>query len=184
MITVVNRLQRYLLVTAITSYSLAGQATSVAESSDTTCNITRPGIKIPCPANWRLLDKEDDATVIANFKLTPDNQKRRSGPGMATISVFSMPKGYEDLARWIWVGRKNVPDAIETKLTVVSLAGAKIQVVCLTSPETSGPASASYFFQIGRTPVLLEIGYRAQDPNKDDYRAVARWMIERGVFAR
>jgi hypothetical protein len=184
MITVVNRLQQCLLVTAITSYSLAGQARSVPESTDTTCNITRPRIKLPCPANWKLLDNEDDATVIANFKLTPDNQKKRSGPGMATISVFSIPKGYDDLARWIRVGRKNAPDAIETKLTVVNLAGAKVQVVCLTSPESSGPVFASYFFQIGRTPVLLEISYRAQDPNKDEYSAAARWMIERAVFAR
>ena len=103
---------------------------------------------------------------------------------MATISVFSIPKHYEDLARWIWVGRKNVPDATETKLTVVNEASGKIQVVCLAPPASSGPTSASYFFQLGRTPVLVEVVYRAQDPKKDDYRAAAQWMIERAAPAR
>lgn len=103
---------------------------------------------------------------------------------MATITVFSMPKQYEDLARWIWVGKKNVPDATETKLTVVNEAAGKIQVVCLASPAAFGPASASYFFQLGRTPVLVEIVYRAQDPKKDDYRAAAERMIERALPTR
>jgi len=95
-----------------------------------------------------------------------------------------MPKHYEDLARWIWVGRKNVPDAIETKLTVVNEAAGKTRVVCLASPASSGPASVSYFFQLGRTPVLVELVYRAQDPKKDDYRAAAQRMIERAVPTR
>lgn len=103
---------------------------------------------------------------------------------MATITVFSKPKHYEDLARWIWVGRKNVPDATETKLTVVNEAAGKIPVVCLASPESSGPASASYFFQMGRTPVLVELVYRAQDPKKDDYRAAVQRMIERATPTR
>ena len=107
-----------------------------------------------------------------------------SGPGMATITVFSIPKHYEDLARWIWVGRKNVPDATETRLTLVNDAARKIQVVCLASPASSGPASASYFFQLGRTPVLVELVYRAQDPKKDDYQAAVQRMIERAILTR
>jgi hypothetical protein len=103
---------------------------------------------------------------------------------MATITVFSIPKHYEDLARWIWVGRKNLPDATETKLTVANEAAGKIQVVCLASPVSSGPISASYFFQLGRTPVLVELVYRAQDPKKDDYRAAALRMIERATTTR
>jgi hypothetical protein len=54
----------------------------------------------------------------------------------------------------------------------------------MTSPGTSGPAFASYFFQAGKVPLLLEIGYRAQDAKKDEYRAAARWMIERADPAR
>jgi len=103
---------------------------------------------------------------------------------MATINVLSIPKNYEDLARWIWVGRKNVPDATETKFTVVNEASGKIEIVCLASPPSSGPAFASYFFQPGRTPLVVEIAYRAQDPKKDDYRAAAQWMIERAVPTR
>lgn len=103
---------------------------------------------------------------------------------MATISVFSMPKHYEDLARWIWVGRKNVPDAIETKLAVVNETSGKIQVVSLASSASSGPTSASYFFQLGRTPVLIEVAYRSQDPKKDEYRVAAQWMIERAAQTR
>lgn len=103
---------------------------------------------------------------------------------MATITVFSMPKTYEDLARWIWVGHKNVPDATEAKLTVVNESAGKIQVVCLASPASSGPASASYFFQLGRTPVLVELVYRAQDPKADEYRAAAQRMMERATAKR
>lgn len=107
-----------------------------------------------------------------------------SGPGMATITVFSMPKHYEDLARWIWVGRKNVPDATETKVTVVNEAAGRIEVVCLASPASSDSTSASYFFQLSRTPVLVELVYRAQDSKKDDYRAAAQRMIERATPMR
>jgi hypothetical protein len=103
---------------------------------------------------------------------------------MATITVASLQKQYEDLARWICVGRKNVPDATETKLALVNEAAGRIQVVCLVSPASSGLTSASYFFQAGRTPVLVELVYRAQDPNKDNYRAAAQRMIERAIPTR
>src|SRR5207249_2943621 len=126
---------------------LLGQAQPAA-GPDQTCTVVRPGIKIPCPPSWNLLNEEPDSTVIANFLRTPKNHNRMSGPGMATITVFSIPKHYEDLARWIWVGRKNVPDATETRLTLVNEAAGKIRVVCLASPPSSGPASASYFFQL------------------------------------
>jgi hypothetical protein len=98
---------------------------------------------------------------------------------MATISVNSIPKNYEDLARWIWVGRKNMPDAVETKLTVENEAAGKIQVVRLASRASSRAASEGDFFQLKRTPVLVELRFRAQDPKKDDYRASVQWMIER-----
>jgi hypothetical protein len=103
---------------------------------------------------------------------------------MATITVSTLPKGYESLARWIWVGRKNVPDAIESKLEVFNKASGKISVVCLLSPSTSGPAFASYFFQVGKTPLLLEIVYRAQDPKKNEYHAAVRRMIEQAAPTR
>ena len=178
-----NQIFRCCVLIVIACSPLVAQAQAAA-GPDQTCTVVRPGIKIPCPPSWNLSNEEPDSTVIANFPRTSENRNRMSGPGMATITVFSMPKHYEDLARWIWVGRKNVPDAIETKLTVVNEAAGKIQVVCLALPASSGPASASYFFQLGRTPVLVELVYRAQDPKKDDYRAAAQRMIERAVPTR
>jgi hypothetical protein len=103
-------------------------------------------------------------TAIGNFPATPD--------------------GYENLERGLWVGRKNAPDAIESTLDVLNQAYGKIKVICLASPGISGPAFASYFFEAGKVPLLLEIGYRAQDPKKDEYRAAVRWMIERAEPAR
>jgi len=162
---------------------LLGQAQGVA-GPDQTCTVVRPGVKIPCPPKWNLLNEEPDSTVIANFPRTRENRNRLSGPGMATITVFSIPKRYEDLARWIWVGRKNLPDATETKLRLVNGAAGKIEVVCLASAASSGPTSASYFFQLGRTPILVELVYRAQDTNTDAYRAAAQQIIERATPTR
>jgi hypothetical protein len=103
---------------------------------------------------------------------------------MATIAVSTLPKGYENFERWVWVSRKNAPDAIESTLDVLNQAYGRIKVICMASPGVSGPAFASYFFQAGRVPLLLEIGYRAQDPKKDEYRAAVRRMIERAEPVR
>ena len=183
MVRRVNHILCRSVLVLIVCSSLLGQAPRVA-GQDQTCTVVRPGIRIPCPPGWNLLNEEPDSTVIADFPRTAENRNRMSGPGMATISVFSIPKHYEDLARWIWVGRKNAPDATETKLTVANEATGRIQVVRLTSPTSSGSTSASYFFQLGRTPVLIEVVHRAQDPKNDDYRATAQWMIERATLTR
>lgn len=148
------------------------------------CTVVRPGVKVPCPPDWNLLKEEADDTVVANFPRTLESRNRLSGPGMATITVFSMPKNYETLARWIAVSRKNVADASESKSSVVNETAGKTQVTCLDSPESRGPAFASCFFQLGRTPVLIELNFQAQDPQKDRYRMAVQRMIEQAVPVR
>jgi hypothetical protein len=104
---------------------------------------------------------------------------------MATMGVQGLPKEYKDLAYWIWVAHtKMAPEAIETKFSIVNEGAGKLDVVCLTSPEQTGPAYSSYFFQIGKTPILIELSYRSQDPKKVEFIAAAKWMIEHAVAAR
>ena len=159
------------------------QTPTAVDSPQTSCSVLRPGIKVPCPPGWNFLREGADITVITNVQPTAENHNQVAGPGMATIEVFSKPKNYEDLARWIWVGRKNVPDGKESKFTVVNERFGKIEVVSLMPAETSKAGFAGYFFQIGRTPVLVEANYLAQDPKSENYRAMARWMIERMTTA-
>jgi hypothetical protein len=153
-----------------------------------TCSVVRNGVRLTCPDNWNIVDEYhdpyNDQVIIGNFPRTPENHNKVSSPGMATIAISGLPKGYEGLDRWIWVGRKNAPDAVETKLEISNQAVGKVKVVCIASPADSGPAFASYFFQIGKVPLLLELSFRAQDPKKHDYRAAVQWMIERASVAR
>jgi hypothetical protein len=181
MAAVVNHLLRYTILIVMVCPWLAGQAPPRTEPADASCTIMRPGFKVPCPSNWSLLDEEDGSTVIANFARTPGNQKRRSGPGMATITVFSIPNGYETLGRWIRIGRASNPDAIETKLAVVNRAEGRVHVLCMTPRESVLMTGTSCFFQIGHTPAAIQILHRAEDPKKDEYRAAAQWMIEHAV---
>jgi hypothetical protein len=183
-----TRIDWIVALTAV-SCSLSAAQTSATENGKTaTCVVVRNGVRIPCPENWNVVDEyhdpHQDQIIIGNFPRTPENHNRMSGPGMATIAVSGLPKGYEGLDRWIWVGRKNAPDAIETKLEVTNQTVGKVGIVCMASPARSGPAFASYFFKIGKVPLLLELSYRAQDPKKDDYRATVQRMIERASPAR
>ena len=175
-------------VATVFSPVVTAQVGAVGNEKIPTCVIVRNGVRISCPENWNIVDEYHDPykeeTIIGNFPRTPENHNRMSGPGMATITVSGLPKGYEGLDRWIWVGRKNAPDAIERKLYVTNQTAGKISVVCLTSPADFGPAFTSYFFQIGKIPLLLELSYRAQDPKKDEYRAAVERMIERVILAR
>ena len=183
-----NRLELVLAVVALTCSVSAAQVAAAGNEKTATCTVARNGVKIPCPENWNIVDEYQDPykdeVIIGNFPRTPENHNRMSGPGMATITVSGLPKGYEGLDRWIWVGRKNAPDAIETKLDVINQTVGKVRVVCMASLANSGPAFAGHFFQIGRVPLLLELSYRAQDPKKDEYRAAVHRMIERAYLAR
>jgi hypothetical protein len=179
-LVVITKIEYVLAIFVLLCLSLYGQTPSRGSGRPATCFVERGAVRLSCPENWNIVDEYHDPykdeTIIGNFPRKQDSHNRISGPGMATISVSTLPKGYENLERWIWVGRKNAPDAIESKLDVLNDTIGKINVVCM-----SGPTFSSYFFQVGKTPLLLEIGYRAQDPKKDEYRAAVRWMIEQAV---
>jgi hypothetical protein len=179
----------WLVVLAVMSCPvLVAQVGAKGNEKSAACVIARNGVRIPCPEGWNVVDEYHDPytdeIIIGNFPRTTENHNKGSGPGMATVAVSGLPKGYEGLDRWIWVGRKNAPDAIETSLEVTNQNVGKVTVVCMTSPANSGPTFASYFFQIGKVPLLLELSYRAQDPNKDQYRYAVQRMIERATVAR
>jgi len=182
-----NRIECVVALVMLFRLSLPGQAPSTGSGKPAACFVERGAVRLSCPENWNIVDEYHDPyrdeTIIGNFPRTPENHNRISGPGMAAITVSTLPKGYENLARWIWVGRKNAPDAIETRFDVFNQTAGRINVVCMTSPAMSGPTFASYFFQVGKFPLLLEIGYRARDPKKDEYRAAVRWMIEQAAPA-
>lgn len=183
-----SRVELCLALAVIACSVSAAQTTGAPKGKTAACAIVHDRVSFPCPENWSVVgeyhDPYADEMTIGNFPDTPENHNRRSGPGMATISISGIPKGYEDLDRWIWVGRKNAPDAIETKLELTNQTTGKVSVVCLTAPENSGPAFTSCFFQIRRVPLLLELSYRAQDPKKGEYRTALQRMIERASPVR
>ena len=63
-------------------------------------------------------------------------------------------------------------------------AGGDVPIACLASPPATGPIYPSYFFQIGKTHVLLEVTCRAEDPKRGEDQSVAKWMIESAATVR
>jgi len=183
-----KRFEWLVVLAAVLCPALAAQVGATENEKSPACVIASSGVRIPCPESWNVVDEYHDPykdeITIGNFPRAPENHNKISGPGMATVAVSGLPKGHEGLDRWIWVGRKNVPDAIEIKLEVTNRSVGKVTVVCMTSPASSGPTFASYFFQIGKVPLLFELSYRAQDPKKDEYRAAVRRMIELASVVR
>jgi hypothetical protein len=149
---------------------------------DKPCRVLRKGVTMSCPDGWIVLVENDYEAVVANFRVGPGVTKNtRSGQGKATIAVSTMPKLYQTLADWIYAAHKNAPDAVEKKVEINGGAGVRIPVVWFASPALSGPAYSSYFFQAGRTPVLIELMYRADDPKRDEYQSLAKGMIGAAV---
>ena len=102
---------------------------------------------------------------------------------MATITL--MAKTYKDVAQWVWVAKKGSPDLVESRMKVLNQSSAgEIPVVSLESGDESGPAFTSYIFELQKTPVLVELVCRANDPKRAEYRKTALWMIERAVLQR
>ena len=98
---------------------------------------------------------------------------------MATITV--MVKTYKDVAQWIRVAKQGTPDLVERRFKLANQAVGEITVVSLESKEESGPVFFSYVFELQKTPVLVEVVHRANDPKKTDYRSAATWMMERAT---
>jgi hypothetical protein len=148
-------------------------------SDQAACVIRQNGVSIACPAGWNQLKAGGRETVIGNFAATPDNRDRMSGPGMATITL--MAKTYKDVAQWVWVAKKGSPDLVEARLKVMNQSSGEVPVVSLESKDESGPVFTSYIFELQKTPVLVELVCRANDPKRADYRKTALWMIERAL---
>jgi hypothetical protein len=152
------------------------------QSDQATCAIRQKGVSLPCPEGWNQLRADDREIVIGNFAATPENRDRMSGPGMATLTV--MAKTYKDVAQWVWVAKKGNPDLVEARLRVTNESSGEISVVSLELKEESGPVFISYIFELQKTPVLVELVCRANDPKKAEYRRTALWMVERAAVVR
>jgi hypothetical protein len=174
------------IIASISPWCITAQpALAPSPEAKKDCRIVRSGLMVPCPEGWNILDDNDREAVISNFPLTSDVTKNtRSGKGKATIAVSTLPKLYRSLSEWIFAGHKNAPDAVETKFVTKNSTGIDVPVVCLSAPQSPGPLYASYFFQIGKTPVLIELNYRADDPLREEYKAAVRRMITTAVASR
>ncbi len=97
---------------------------------------------------------------------------------------MTIPTSYKDLAEWLFAARKTAPKAVEDRLRVINREITGQIVTRFSAPAGPGGRYASYFFQVGRTPALLELTYRVDDPKKDDYQSVLLAMIEGAESAK
>jgi hypothetical protein len=137
-----------------------------------------------CPTGWTVVSENDEEAIVANFGLGQGVTKNtRSGQGKATIAVSNMPRLYRTFSDWIYAAHKNAPDAVEKKFNITNNGGASVPVVWFAPHHDTGPIYSSYFFQVGRSPVLVELMYRADDPRRGQYTAAAKAMIASAVAA-
>jgi hypothetical protein len=135
-----------------------------------------------CPTGWTILSENDEESVVANFSIGPGVTKNtRSGQGKATIAVSNMPRLYRTFSDWIYAAHRNAPDAVEKRFDVTNTAGSPVAVVWFAPPDATGPIYSSYFFQVGKSAVLVELMYRADDPKRDEYTAAAKGLIASAV---
>jgi hypothetical protein len=97
---------------------------------------------------------------------------------------MTVPTSYRDLAQWLFAARKTAPKAVEDKLAVSNREIAGRTVTRFSAPAGPGGRYASYYFQVERTPALLELTYRIDDPKKDEYRSTLLAMIEGAELAK
>jgi hypothetical protein len=172
-----------LLCTLVSGSSLMAQ--SPRSAGKPPCALSRAGVRILCPSYWSLLEESARETIIGNYIRSPDTPKNVfGGPGKATLSFSTLPAYYKDLAQWIFAGKKIAPESIESKLSVGNRAIMNQTVTRLSSPPGRGSLYASYFFQVGPTPVLLELTYKAEDPKKEEYQSAVLAMIEGAEAAK
>lgn len=117
--------------------------------------------------------------IIGNYVRSPETPKNVfGGPGKAFLSFMTIPASYKDLAQWIFAARKTAPESVEDKLTVSNRAITTQTVTRFSATRGPGLRCASYFFQVGRTPVLLELTYKLDDPKRGEYQSLLLAMIE------
>ena len=160
-------------------------AQSQKESGKAPCTLSRADVRIHCPSGWNVIEESARETIIGNYVRSPDTPPHVfGGPGKATLSFMTLPANYKDLAQWIFAGKKIAPESIESKFTVRNSAITGQTVTLLSAPAGPGSRYASYFFQVGRTPVLLELTYKTDDPKKEEYQSALLAMIENAENAK
>jgi hypothetical protein len=148
-------------------------------SDKAACTLSRGDIRIHCPSGWNVLDESAREIIIGSYVPSPDTPKHVfGGPGKATVSFSTLPANYRDLAQWIFAGKKIAPESIENQLKVRNKRITNQSVTRLSSQAGPALQYASYFFQAGGTPVLLELTYKAEDPRKEEYQSAVLAMIE------
>jgi hypothetical protein len=125
-----------------------------------------------------MLGESVGQTFIGDYVPPPDTPKNVFGGfGKAVVGFRTLPVYYKDLAEWIDAARKTAPESVESRLSVRNRAIADQSVTCLRAPAGPRMLYASYFFQVGQTPVLLELTYGAQDPKRVEYQSAVLGMI-------
>jgi hypothetical protein len=149
------------------------------------CKVVRTPVTMDCPSGWTILRENEHEAVVANFRVGPGvTEFTSSGHGKASIAVSNMPTLYRTFSEWIFAAHKNAPDAVEKRISVTAGSGAPVPVVWFTPSDATGPMYASYFFQVGRNPVLVELSYRGDDPKREEYIAAAKAVIASAVAER
>jgi hypothetical protein len=167
----------------ISGFALMAQ--SQTDGGNTPCDLSRADVPIHCPSGWNVIEESPRETTIGNYVRSPDTPKHVfGGPGKAFLSFMTIPASYKDLAQWLFAARKTAPESVEDKLTVSNRAITTQTVTRLSAPAGPGSKYASYFFQVGRTPVLLELTYKLDDPKKEDYQSLLLAMIEGAETAK
>jgi hypothetical protein len=150
-----------------------------ADSGGAPCDLSRAAVHIHCPSGWNVIEESPRETIIGNYVRSQDTPKHVcGGPGKAFLSFMTISASYKDLAQWIFAARKIAPESAEDKFTGSNRAITAQTVTRFSAPAGPGSRYASYFFQVGRTPVLLELTYKVDDPKKEDYQSELLAMIE------
>ncbi len=148
------------------------------------CVMSRADIRIHCPSGWNVIEESTRETIIGNYVRPPETPEHVfGGPRKAFLSFMTLPSSYKDLAEWLFAARKIAPKA-EDKLTVSNRAIAAQTVTRFIAPAGPSGRYTSCFFQVGRTPVLLELTYRIDDPKKEEYQSALLAMIEGAETAK
>lgn len=149
------------------------------------CAISRGNIRLTCPSGWTVLEESDHESTIANYTRPADAPKNVfGGPGKAWMNISTLPRQYRDLGEWIFAGTKVAPESVRTTTSIRNPTTGDVKVTCMESREKSGTLYYSCFFQLGKTPTLIELNYRAEDPKQVDYRSSVLKMIEGGKASK
>jgi hypothetical protein len=175
---------RELLTVLVAITLLSGTAVRLSSQSpqgaaNEACVLKLPGLQSDCPAGWRIVELTDRGTTIGNFD-RPDKTADLTVPsGRATITVHPRPATCRDFKEWVFAATKLAPDAVQTNKNLPNKSVGSISSFCFTSPVSQrGWIYESYFFEMNRTPINLELTYQRTSQNASEYRAVLDKLVE------